>query len=354
MQIDIHFYGTYCLARAAGITAETAHTIATASQFVNDATSIKSVLIENQRCFRPVRTSFKGLPQPYHERDAWRCWIPFHFLPGNTPEVGSFEEKIMCQKNSLIAQKVALFALDEQHHDIRPYIIGITAHAYADTFSHYGFSGLPHKHNSIQADSIILDKNHQDTIADYLTARSDNFKDKYASNETHLPIGHAQAATYPDRPYLKWRLKYVYKGLRAEGLVWRDNTADYMEACECLFYFFLEYAKKYSDACDPKGPKKWADISPVIRFILGVEGPCDLRIPVWKRNLSAGVFGDLTPVDQQLQYDSRRWQLNRAIWESEETGEPIDHSNAYLFFKAARCYRRFILEELLVETGLLV
>ena len=37
MQIDMHFYGIYALARAAGIKPDSAHTIAYASQFVDDA-----------------------------------------------------------------------------------------------------------------------------------------------------------------------------------------------------------------------------------------------------------------------------------------------------------------------------
>ncbi|MBF0450114.1 MAG: hypothetical protein HQK75_05385 [Candidatus Magnetomorum sp.] len=352
MQIDIHFYGTYCLARAAGIVSETAHTIAMASQFVNDATAIKSVIVGNRQCLRPVRTSFKQVSPPYQEQDAWLTWIPFHFLPGNTPEEGTFEEKIVCQKNSLTAQKVALFALDESHQEVWPYLIGIAAHAYADTFSHYGFSGLTHKQNRIREDSIRLDKNHQPAITEYLAARSSDFKDKYPSDDTLLPTGHAQAATYPDRPYLKWRFEYVTKG--SGNVLWRDNTADYMEACECLFYFFQEFAKKNTACCDPKTSKQWTDISPIVRFILGVEGPCDQRIPVWKRNLLSGVFCELTPVDQELHYDSHRWQLNRAVWESEETGDTIDRSHACLFYKAARRFQRFVLEELLVKMGLLL
>jgi len=352
MQIDIHFYGTYCLARTAGIDAETSHTIAMSSQFVNDATSNKSVLMGNRKCIRPVQTSLKKLPRTYQADDAWLIWIPFHFLPGNLPDDGSFDERMICQKNSITAQKVALFALNNSQQDIWPYLIGITAHVYADTFSHYGFSGFSHKHNCIAEDSIKLDKIHQSAITEYLAARASDFKDKYNSDLNQLPVGHSQAATYPDRPYLKWRFEYETKGVA--NILWRDNTADYMEACECLYYFFHEFAKKNPDIRDKKGPKKWEDISSTIRFILGVEGPCDQRIPVWKRNLSTGVFGDLTPVDQELFYDNRRWQLNRAVWESEEKGDAIEQSHACLFYKAARKFRRFILEELLVEMDLLV
>ncbi|ETR72175.1 MAG: signal peptide protein [Candidatus Magnetoglobus multicellularis str. Araruama] len=351
MQIDIHFYGTFCLARAAGITAETAHTIAMASQFINDATTITSVLIENKRCIRPLRTSFKGCAPPYSEDDSWRVWVPFHFLPGNEPEDGPFTERIVCRKNSLIAQKLAVFALKEDHGDIWPYLIGITAHAYADTFSHYGFSGIAHQHNKIVPDSISLDNNHQDLIAEYLATKSLAFHEKYLNNAHHLPTGHSQVATYPDRPFLKWR--YEMDSQKSSKIQWRDNTADFMEACECLYYFFHEYIKKNPEGRDPKGHKKWTDIAPIIRFILGVEAPCDQRIPVWKRNLLSGIFCELTPVDQDLHYDRHRWQLNRARWASDDSGESIEKSHAYLFYKAARVYQRYVLEELLVDNGLL-
>ena len=36
MQIDMHYYGTYAMARAAGLNRETARTVATSSQFVDD------------------------------------------------------------------------------------------------------------------------------------------------------------------------------------------------------------------------------------------------------------------------------------------------------------------------------
>jgi len=347
----MHFYGVYCLARSAGINAKTSHIIATASQFVNDATTIDSVLIENKRCIRPIRTSFKQSPPHYTEEDAWRVWIPFHFLPGNEPADGTFEERILCRKNSLIAQKLALFALKEEHGDLWPYLIGITAHAYADTFSHYDFSGLAHQHNRIIPESIQFDKNHQGMIAEYMDSRSNIFMNKYLIDMNHQPVGHACVASYPDRPFLKWRFEKDVK--KSAKVFWRDNTSDYMEACECLYYFFLEYIKKNSKVLDPKGPKKWEDISPIVRFILGIEAPCDQRIPVWKRNLLSGVFGELTPVDQDLQYDRHRWQLNRTRWECEDSGEAIEKSHAYLYYKAARVYQQFVLSNLLVENGLL-
>ena len=39
MQLDMHYYGTYAMARAAGINSNASATIATAAQFVDDNTA---------------------------------------------------------------------------------------------------------------------------------------------------------------------------------------------------------------------------------------------------------------------------------------------------------------------------
>ena len=48
MQIDMHFYGIYALARAAGIKPDSAHTIASASQFVDDALDGEVSILKNE------------------------------------------------------------------------------------------------------------------------------------------------------------------------------------------------------------------------------------------------------------------------------------------------------------------
>jgi len=43
MQIDMHYYGTYAMARAAGLTPQAAKVIATAAQFVDDNAEKESI-----------------------------------------------------------------------------------------------------------------------------------------------------------------------------------------------------------------------------------------------------------------------------------------------------------------------
>lgn len=139
----MHFYGVYALARSAGIMPETVLTIAIASQFVDDSTedltNNKIVMFDNKALF-PIMTShilfdYKNALMS----DQWNVLVPFHFLPGN--EGDSFDEKMLCRKNSATARAVLSHALAPKYSAFWPHLIGIAAHAYAGIFSHFGFIG---------------------------------------------------------------------------------------------------------------------------------------------------------------------------------------------------------------------
>ena len=57
MQLDMHFYGVYALARAAGLKPETAEIVACASQFVDDAIDDDHVLVSNNQAIVPTMIS---------------------------------------------------------------------------------------------------------------------------------------------------------------------------------------------------------------------------------------------------------------------------------------------------------
>jgi hypothetical protein len=59
MQMDMHFYGVYALARAAGIKPEVARTIACASQYVDDCDEDCTKILDDQIAVIPHTTSHK-------------------------------------------------------------------------------------------------------------------------------------------------------------------------------------------------------------------------------------------------------------------------------------------------------
>ena len=155
MDIDMHLYGVYALARAAGIKDNTAWDIAYCSQFVDDSVEDEDVVIEDDFALLPAMTSHAALDLKNAERgDQWKVWLPFHFLPGNEPENGTFLQRLTCRKNSKVAQKMVADALDEKNRRLWPHLIGVTAHVYADTFAHYGFVGIGSSANKVKTASV--------------------------------------------------------------------------------------------------------------------------------------------------------------------------------------------------------
>ena len=54
-------------------------------------------------------------------------------------------------------------------------------------------------------------------------------------------LGHGAVATYPDRPFLRW--KFIYKKDKKD-LGWRDNKQTFLEGCEKLHQTFSSFAIK--------------------------------------------------------------------------------------------------------------
>ena len=52
MQLDMHYYGTYAMARAAGINSNASATIATAAQFVDDNTAQSHIDLWRRGAYR--------------------------------------------------------------------------------------------------------------------------------------------------------------------------------------------------------------------------------------------------------------------------------------------------------------
>lgn len=349
MQEDMHFYGVYALARAAGIEAHTARRIACASQFVDDAIDDEAVVLPNQQAILPTITSHK--PIDYENAipgDQWRVWIPFHFLPGNEPESGTFIERMVCRKDSNPARKMLTHALDHLNRDHWPYLIGIAAHVYADTFSHHGFIGITHPWNKVKSDSIEASDFHSASILQYIKTKFEDFKTRFASDFAEMiPVGHGPVATYPDRPYLKWRFEYE-EGNHDKGETDRDNVAHFMDGCKGLYDFFHEFSQVAPDIRDSIGPMAWEVISDGVENLLKREAPRDERIREWKEAISSGQFCHVTEIDREIYYSPDLWKLRVA------QARPGKGSDPYRFFKAAWLHRNYVLHELFPEIGLLL
>lgn len=353
MQKDMHFYGVYALARAAGIKPEAALTIAYASQFVDDAIDDDAVILSGQTAILPAMTSH--MPLDYENSDPgdqWRVWMPFHFLPGNEAKDGNFYARMTCRKNSKPAQKMLDDALQSKNSGLWPHLIGVVSHVYADTFSHFGFIGFAHRWNKVHESSVKVSEKHSRSIRGYIGAKFEEFKTRFAGNFAEIiPVGHGSVGTFPDRPYLKWSFKYENNDVHAGSDTDRDNSSNFLEGAKCLYDFFSKYAEVNPKDKSQNDGRKWDDISDHISGILVTEAPEDERIKRWRDAVSSGAICGKTEQDRNASYSDGLWRPRRAEYQG--GNGKIKELDAYKFINAATHHRDYVLNGLLPSLGLI-
>lgn len=349
MQLDMHYYAVYALARAAGIHAEAARIISHASQFVDDALEDEAIVLHNEAAIIPSMTSHR--PIDYANAipgDQWKVWVPFHFLPGNDPEGRTFVEKMVCRKAGPAESLLLEYALNRSEEIHGLHLAGICAHAVADAYSHYGFVGLSRTWNRVDADSVRVFVE-SPSIFQYLKTKYETFLTRFQGSlaET-VPVGHGAVATYPDRPYLVWEYSYE-NGVKVE----RNNVMDYLEACEVLHGFFEALGERNEALRDDRQGVAWQALAEPVRDILGHEAPLEDRIERWKEAISLDSLFKSNSTDRQVRYDRRGWRSPRISYHFSRGGTLADCDGCH-FIHAAWRYRWFVLQELLPELGIVL
>lgn len=249
------------------------------------------------------------------------------------------------------------------------HLAGITAHVYADTFSHYGFSGVSSRGNKVHQESFELDENLEPEIKDYILSKAQGFFDSryelfpnikkslaelFEQSQANIAefggaLGHGSVATYPDRPYLSWRFNYEDEGRTDSG--WRHNQETFLEACQELHCFFSHIAKERPEYASAKS-LSFSDIEPRVKEILAVQKPKQGRIDAWQCAARAGAFGEKTEIPP---YSSQVWSNE---WEAlklpSTKSDQANKTNIYKFYRAAAYHRVYVLRDLLPKHGLVV
>ncbi|MGL1893980.1 MAG: hypothetical protein OCD02_20240 [Spirochaetaceae bacterium] len=339
MQIDMHYYGTYALARAAGLKKDIVHVIATASQFVNDNSYHEDIELPDGATVNPVVTAHHPVNKSYIEKkDQHKVWVPFHFLPGN--EGDTYYDRLVCKKNSPTAKDVLEYVFFNKDKDYFAELVGIVAHVYADTFSHYGFSGITNHNNSVKSETITVG-----SVGDVLK-HLDKQKEKFLVNYANtLSLGHGGVFTNPDRPYLYWSFEF---GNDVKDR--RDNHQTFMEGSEALFNYFKKIGELRPEFADPDINLTFNHIKEDVAKILSQQKPLDGRIEAWKHSVKSRDF--LGSVKEDIP-NYRSWNEDLRFF-NELTTDLLNKLNVYRFFQAASIYRTFVLKELLPKHGLIV
>jgi hypothetical protein len=377
MDIDMHYYGTYALARAAGLSRDCAVRIATAAEFVDDSTRTDVIV-------HPDGARFRGEPTAHHPTsllpnndldDQPMVWVPFHFLPGNVGD--NQNQKLICRKNSVLAQKMVEHHLElaEKHFGVE--LIGITAHVYADTFAHYGFSGVSSPVNRVLADSLkalngdpIALPSLPAFFAKYKLQGGllDNFRAVATKELTKIlsegggqlsgellgrgALGHGAVATFPDQPFLEWHYDYEFAAFVGQSTptVERQNALDFEEAANALYSMFRKFAATAPIYADAAGALDFDRIAPQVRTLVRTAASRDVRIAAWKRAMSDGLFsraGEQIPDYNPEDWRNQTLGLATLPTLQEATAVPVYH-----FHFAAALHRHYVLRELLPAYGI--
>lgn len=344
MQQDMHYYGTYVLACAAGIPAADAQTIAFSAQWVDDQDFTETTEFDDGAAIAATATAHHpvdaGLRAEFFRRagsfdDARQVWVPFHFLPGNEGE--TFQQRLVCKKNSKTAHEMLTYHLGSARDDFGLHLAGIAAHVFSDTFAHYGFLGIRSSLNDVDAGTLEFD-NISPSVRNYFLDQKERFKRHVI--DTPL-LGHGGVATNPDRPYLKWRFKYADG--RDSGL--RDNPATFWEACQELYAFFRKFSQaKYESSNLKVVPLD--EISGEIQRILSLHLPEEERSQAWISSLEQR---GLSSIPLCKEYFAKDWGIPKV-----DGADHLLRSNFYKFHQAADYHRSYVLRVLLPKVGLVV
>ena len=314
-----------------------------------DVDSVEYDLVDNKPSFFNMATCHSYFKVKTFNYEAMiNNTVAFHFVPGCKGE--NFSKKLRCTEES----QVILDILDDVLHDNDLIKLGIVLHAYADTFSHQGFSGVLSKVNDI----IECDINTKGLLV-ILNKIIEFFKQlnrcKYEKLfDSVVPAyGHGQAMNFPDIPYLNWHYTYDYSdefqgSYKVTNI---DNKDRYIRAFTNIQKHLDRYLKNHPQYVDKNVKFENFDI---LMNTLVAKMTDRNREKNWRNILiKQGLFN----VDDSylITYDDNRWlqeaftnfeprKFHERNLEEVELADGFSNSHWYQFYLATKWYKNRFFE----------
>lgn len=298
--------------------------------------------------------------------DQRYVWVPFHFLPGGKGK--NFTEKMVCQKNSKIAQEMIEHNLNQINSPYYLELAGIAAHVYIDTFAHYGFSGISSRRNRVDGITIKVEQS-SEMIESILGKKLADFFNKYGEQGGLLKnirsiissagelgsgaLGHGAVSIYPDQPFLNWSFKYEHTKMITGKRAYHNNPQTFFEASQNIHDIFRLFAHRhYKTILDTKAAKPFSEIADTLKEIIALEENKAGRIDAWKKAAKAGKLynkKETIPV-----YDPHAWEKQRDSFPNLTKPKKVVRFDVYRFYQAASFHKHYVLRELLPKHGIVV
>ena len=262
MQIDFHYYATYCAAYLAGYSHEESLSICYSAQFVDCCTRTllstingpdSAATTQLQLEMMDARTDLLGL------QDITRIWSSFHFLPRDLKvdirkgsEIYKARYRLICGPNGELLAKTVKLAANKSLQ-----AVGLAMHVLADTWAHQYFAGTP---------SQVI--NNTDYWFYELIPEGDSFTERrvtfrhnpagkddpekgiytntvYQTKESSvMSLGHGRAGHLPDYSFMRYKYLPAWAGYE---MILKDNPSDYYKAFGQMVYAMKYLRGDYAD-----------------------------------------------------------------------------------------------------------
>ena len=251
MQLDFHYYATYCAAFLAGYSHEESLEIAYSAQFVDECS--RTLLAKLKAPSHAATTQMQlelmdARTDPVGLQDITRIWAAFHFLPrdlhAEKKKCGKRyldKYRLICGPNGELVKKTVEFAKGRPRQSV-----GIAMHVLADTWAHANFAGTPslviNNTNHVFYELFPEGDGYTEKLITFVHKRSvpDDLENSvytnslYQSNENSIMnLGHGRAGHLPDYSFVR----YKYLPAWGEyGELTKDNPSDYFKAFSQMVY----------------------------------------------------------------------------------------------------------------------
>jgi hypothetical protein len=249
MQLDFHYYATYCAAYLAGYSHEESLKVCYSAQFPDNCTRTFLAGVKAPVSAATTQTAIEmadANTDPVGLQDITRIWASFHFLPydlnADVKKGGNrYKDKyrLICNPNGELLKETVNLVRGKSLEGV-----GMAMHILADTWAHRYFAGTPSVviNNTNSFFYEILEENGE------WTERPVNFKhtpgesiEKCSyinslgsdSESFIMNLGHGRAGHLPDYSFIRYKFMPAWND---NHFIYKDNPDDYYHAfCQMIY-----------------------------------------------------------------------------------------------------------------------
>jgi len=255
MQLDFHYYATYCAAYLAGYSHEECCAICYSDQFTDNCTRTFLAAVKAPLSAATTQTTLEMADAdtgPVGLQDITRIWASFHFLPydlyADVKKGGrryKNKYRLICKPNGVLVKDTVNLVKGQSLQ-----AVGIAMHILADTWAHQYFAGTPSQvinstnsffYEILEKDGVWTERpvHFKHTPGDDLETSSYINSVSSGNENSVMNLGHGRAGHLPDYSCLRYKYLPAWNDYQ---VIYKDNPGDYYHAF-CQMIYAMSYLR---------------------------------------------------------------------------------------------------------------